>query len=43
MWQGGAFTKQSVSAKTGLSVATCNTLLNDMDQCGEVISEKKRF
>ena len=24
------YTKQQISVKTGLSVATCNTLLNDM-------------
>ena len=27
MWRGGEHTKQSIAADTGLSVATCNTLL----------------
>lgn len=30
MLSGNQYTKQQVSAQTGLSVATCNTLLNDM-------------
>lgn len=32
--------KQQMSNMTGLSVATCNTLLNEMESEGEVISEK---
>lgn len=40
MWKGGEHTKQSVSVNTGLSVATCNTLLNEMEQNGELLSRK---
>ena len=29
--------------QTGLSIATCNTLLNDMEQSNEVIGEKRRL
>lgn len=42
LWQGGQYTKQQLSVKTELSVATCNTLLNEMERCGEVTGEKKR-
>lgn len=42
LWQGGQYTKQQLALKTGLSVATCNTLLNEMEQDGEVTGEKKR-
>ena len=41
--QGGEYTKQQIANITGLSVATCNTLLNEMQGCGEVLGEKKRF
>lgn len=41
--KGGTYTKQQVATDTGLSVATCNTLLNDMQQSGEVIGEKARL
>lgn len=43
MWKGGLWTKQSIAATTGLSVATCNTLLNELERSGEVIGSKKRF
>lgn len=36
MLDGGAYTKQRVSRGTGLSIATCNTLLNDMRAQGIV-------
>lgn len=43
LWNGGKYTKQQISVQTGLSIATCNTLLNDMEQSKEVIGEKKRL
>lgn len=43
MRDGNAHTKQSIAAVTGLSVATCNTLLNEMEKSGEVIGEKGRL
>lgn len=43
LWGGGQYTKQQISADTGLSVATCNTLLNEMELAKEVIGEKKRL
>lgn len=42
LWSGGAYTKQQVSALTGLSVATCNTLLNELLDTGEAEGEKAR-
>lgn len=39
MWRGGEHTKQSVAMDTGLSVATCNTLLNELEKSGEILSE----
>jgi len=42
--RGGAeYTKQQIARKTGLSAATCNTLLNEMEAEKEVVSEKKRL
>lgn len=42
--RGGAeYTKQQIAIKTGLSIATCNTLLNEMEAEKEVISDKKRL
>lgn len=38
---GEAYTKQQVSMGTGLSVATCNTLLNDMQAQGIIIGGDK--
>ena len=43
LWKGGQYTKQQLSVQTGLSIATCNTLLNEMEQSNEVIGEKKRL
>lgn len=43
LWNGGQDSKQQLSIRTGLSVATCNTLLNEMEQAKEVIGEKKRL
>ncbi len=43
LWKGGQYTKQQLSMKTGLSIATCNTLLNEMEQSKEVIGEKRRL
>lgn len=43
LWKGGAYTKQRIAVETGLSVATCNTLLNNLAQRGEVVGEKKRL
>lgn len=40
MWKGGKHTKQSIAVDTGLSVATCNTLLNELEKNGEILSEK---
>ncbi len=41
-WTGGAYSKQQIAELTGLSVATCNTLLNEMLEAGEVSGEKAR-
>lgn len=39
-----SYTKQQISAMTGLSVATCNTLLNDMESNGILaIGDEKNF
>lgn len=43
MQDGGGYTKQMIAAKSGLSVATCNTLLNEMEQEKEVISKKQKL
>lgn len=37
---GNKFTKQNIASETKLSVATCNTILNELEACGEVIGEK---
>lgn len=42
MLDGKAYTKQQVSAGTGLSVATCNILLNDMAAQGILTGGEKR-
>ena len=36
------YTKQEVAAATGLSPATCNTLLNDMERAGIVQGGRKK-
>ena len=43
MRDGKAYTKQQVASHTGLSVATCNTLLNEMEADREVIGEKQQL
>lgn len=43
MLDGGQYTKNQVSRETGLSVATCNTLLNDMKAQGLVEGGDKTF
>ena len=43
LWKGGDYTKQQISVNTGLSIATCNTLLNEMEEANEVIGKKKRL
>lgn len=43
MLDGGQYTKNQVSKGTGLSVATCNTLLNDMQNQGLVTGGEKVF
>ena len=43
LWNGEWKTKQQIAADTGLSVATCNTLLNELSNTGEVLSEKIRL
>lgn len=41
--KGHAYSKQQIAVKTGLSVASCNTYLNEMEQSGEVIGEKQKL
>lgn len=43
MRDGNVHSKQSLASATGLSVATCNTLLNEMAKNGEVTGEKGRL
>ena len=43
MIDGGQYTKNQISKETGLSVATCNTLLNDMLHNGLVSGDEKTF
>lgn len=43
LWQGKPYTKLEISKKTGLSVATCNTLLNELQTKGEVLGEKAKI
>ena len=40
---GKSYTKQQIALQTGLSVASCNTYLNEMETSGEVIGEKKKL
>lgn len=42
LWQGGSYTKQEIAGITRLSVATCNTLLNELETQGEVTGQKSR-
>ncbi|MDE7257951.1 MAG: ROK family protein [Lachnospiraceae bacterium] len=43
MLDGKQYTKQQAAAGTGLSVATCNTLLNDLQLQGIVSGEKRQL
>ncbi|MDE6434625.1 MAG: ROK family protein [Lachnospiraceae bacterium] len=43
MLDGKQYTKQQAAVETGLSVATCNTLLNDMQMQGSVSGEKRQL
>ena len=43
LWKGEWKTKQQLAAETSLSVASCNTFLNELSNSGEVISEKTRI
>lgn len=40
---GKSYTKQQIALETGLSVASCNTYLNEMEAVGEVIGEKQQL
>lgn len=40
---GQAYTKQQIALQTGLSVASCNTYLNEMELRGEVIGQKQKL
>ena len=42
LWQGGQYTKLDISRATGLSVATSNTLLNELEKAGEVVGQSQR-
>ena len=42
LWRGGLHSKKDIASELGLSVATCNTLLNDMATAGEVALEPRR-
>ena len=37
LMSGKPYTKQQIARQTGLSVASCNTYLNEMETSGEVI------
>ena len=41
--RGKSYTKQQIALQTGLSVASCNTYLNEMETSGEVIGEKQKL
>ena len=36
-------TKQQIALETGLSVASCNTYLNEMERAGQVLGENQRL
>lgn len=40
---GNTYTKQQIALQTGLSVASCNTYLNEMETAGEVLGENRRL
>lgn len=41
--QGNGYSKQQLAARTGLSVASCNTYLNEMERTGEVLGKKQKL
>ena len=41
LWQGGSWTKQEVSHHTGISVPTCNTILNELAREGAALGEPR--
>ena len=41
--RGSAYTKQQIAVQSGLSVASCNTYLNEMEASGEVLGEKQKL
>ncbi|MCQ2492471.1 MAG: ROK family protein [Lachnospiraceae bacterium] len=43
LWTGEKNTKQGIAEVTGLSVATCNTMLNEMEADGEIYGVKKQL
>lgn len=43
LMEGQSYSKQQISLQTGLSVASCNTYLNEMEQSGEVVGEKQKL
>ncbi len=43
LWTGEKNTKQGIAEITGLSVATCNTMLNEMEADGEICGVKKQL
>lgn len=43
LMSGKPYTKQQIARQTGLSVASCNTYLNEMETSGEVIGEKQKL
>ena len=40
---GKSYTKQQIALQTGMSVASCNTYLNEMAKTGEVIGKKQKL
>lgn len=40
---GDGYTKQQIALETGLSVASCNTYLNEMETAGEVVGKKEKL
>lgn len=40
---GEGYSKQQIAGKTGLSVASCNTYLNEMEGTGEVLGDKQKL
>lgn len=41
LWRGGVWTKQEMAAKTGLSIPTCNSLLNELAEEGAVVGRPR--